>query len=32
VRGRAYGALAVVSAVLLIGITAFEVSSWRIFP
>jgi hypothetical protein len=31
-RGRAYAALAAASAVLLIGITAFEVSSWRIFP
>jgi hypothetical protein len=31
-RGRAYVAVAAVSTVLLIAFTAFEVSSWRIFP
>ncbi len=31
-RGRAYLALVSVSAAFLIGFTAFEVASWRIFP
>ncbi len=31
-KGRAYVAVAAVSTVLLIAFTAFEVSSWRIFP
>ncbi len=31
-RGRAYVAVAAVSTVFLIGFTAFEVASWRIFP
>jgi hypothetical protein len=31
-RGRAYVTVAVVSTVLLIAFTAFEVASWRIFP
>jgi hypothetical protein len=31
-KGRAYVTVAAVSTVFLIGITAFEVSSWRIFP
>ena len=31
-RGRAFVSVAAVSTVFLIGLTAFEVTSWRIFP